>query len=347
MDNHEWLARPENRPSAIGWSTPSPVPEVSLPTIAAKARAVADRFERSAETPASRSAATALRAFAIGVESIPGAAGRLSAWQTGFVEHLRENLGRLDPAPIDVAALPRQVRSHYASDDGDFALYIYPVQDLWDQSNLAAFVGEIDRRLETVPGAPRATGIAPNIFHTTGAVERAFYTATGLALGLIVILIAIDFRRPLPTLLALSVLALGLPMLIGLMGLLGVSWNFANFFGLPILIGAGHEYGVFLVHRALEARTDQADRGHAVVWRGWDVSDRALLLCAFATCASFGYFWAVGHHEGLRSLGLVMALGIACIYLAAVLTLRPLLRFWVSRGATSPAARGPVAPRPG
>ena len=67
---------------------------------------------------------------------------------------------------------------------------------------------------------------------------------------------------------AISVLGFGLPMLLGLMVLLDraaargwlqwldleeMSWNFANFFALPILIGAGHEYGVFMVHRYREA----------------------------------------------------------------------------------------------
>jgi len=33
----------------------------------------------------------------------------------------------------------------------------------------------------------------------------------------------------------------------------------------------------------------------------------------------------MGHHQGLRSLGLVMAMGIASIYLSAVVVLRPVL----------------------
>jgi predicted RND superfamily exporter protein len=102
--------------------------------------------------------------------------------------------------------------------------------------------------------------------------------------------------------------------------LIGVDWNFANFFGLPILIGAGHEYGVFMVHRYREACHDERRP-----WRRWDVSDRALLLCAYVTCSSFGFFWALAHHGGLRSLGAVMALGTACIYLSALMVLRPLL----------------------
>jgi len=107
-------------------------------------------------------------------------------------------------------------------------------------------------------------------------------------------------------------------MLIGLMGLFNIKWNFANFFGLPILIGAGHEYGVFMMHRYREVLHDPRR-----VWLSWDVSDRALLLCAFVTTSSFAFFWALGHHEGLKSLGLVMALGTACIYLAAILVVRP------------------------
>jgi predicted RND superfamily exporter protein len=115
-------------------------------------------------------------------------------------------------------------------------------------------------------------------------------------------------------------------MLVALMGLFHVDWNFANFFGLPILIGAGHEYGVFLVHRYREAINDPRR-----VWRRWDVSDRALALCAYVTCSSFGFFFVLAHHRGLRSLGLVMALGTACIYLAAVAVLRPLLLWRLAR----------------
>src|SRR3712207_8556299 len=46
--------------------------------------------------------------------------------------------------------------------------------------------------------------------------------------------------------------------------------------------------------------------------RRGDASDRALLLCAYVTCSSFGFFWWFADHRGLRSLGLVMALGTLC-----------------------------------
>jgi predicted RND superfamily exporter protein len=114
------------------------------------------------------------------------------------------------------------------------------------------------------------------------------------------------------------------------------SWNFANFFALPILIGAGHEYGVFMVHRYRETMHDPRR-----VWRTWDVSDRALLLCGIVTSASFGFLIAAKHH-GLASLGWVMCVGTACIYLATLLVLRPILQWRIKHKgvyyAVSPAA---------
>jgi predicted RND superfamily exporter protein len=88
-----------------------------------------------------------------------------------------------------------------------------------------------------------------------------------------------------------------------------------------------------MVHRYNEAKRDPHRR-----WRAWDVSDKALLLCGYVTSVSFGFFWLLGHHEGLKSLGLVMALGTTCIYFATLCVLRPLLLWQL--GHRSTAARG-------
>src|SRR6202012_2010732 len=124
-----------------------------------------------------------------------------------------------------------------------------------------------------------------DIYHTTSAIERAFLLATAYALALIFILVLLDLKNLLHTLIAISVLALGLPMLLAFMGYFDVSWNFANFFGLPILIGAGHEYGVFMVHRYKEAVADPRR-----VWLRRVPADRARRLGAFVsgTCFALG-----------------------------------------------------------
>lgn len=325
-DNYDWLKQHERDVPNMAWIAPRPIQPGDLQRLAGKARALAARLKTIGATssqPASfTSAAAELELFAGQLLKTPAKEGaaRLSTWQDIFVRQLKNVLAPFRPAPIDPATIPSTLRDHLIGKDGAFALYINPKKDLWIQSNLAGFVNEVEAAVSNVPGAPPVTGIAINVYHSTSSIEKSFYHATGYALGLIFVLVFVDLRDIRQTLLAISVLAMGLPMLIALMGLLDISWNFANFFGLPILIGAGHEYGVFMVHRYNEALSDPR-RG----WGKWDVSDRALLACGYVTTASFGFFWALAHHQGLRSLGLVMALGIGCIYLATLCMLRPLL----------------------
>jgi hypothetical protein len=324
-DNYDYLTDPRNQLPRVEWSTPAAVTPADLPRIAAKATALADRV--AAAFPGSP-AATALKRFAETIQSPAHPdpiASRLSEWQVAFIGQLHGLYDGMTPPPPDIRKLPDELRSHLISKDGDYALYITPKADLWKQENLEPFVRDLDERISKIPGLS-VTGVAPNIYHTTGAIRIAFYKATGYALALIFILVLIDLRNIGQTLMAVSVLALGLPMLVALMGLFHVDWNFANFFALPILIGAGHEYGVFLVHRYREAASDPRR-----AWRKRDASDRALFLCAFITSSSFGFFWALGHHRGLMSLGWVMAMGTACIYLAAVWVVRPMLLWKLGR----------------
>jgi hypothetical protein len=345
-DNFEWLRDHASELPEVKWAGPAPVQPADLPQIAAKARALADHFARAAKASTSPAAfadaARALTTFAARLDGATGdkaaavaVAARLTEWERAFVRQLRDMLAMFRPGPPDLTRLPPELKGHYVGLDGSYALYIYPRENLWDQAHLAAFATDVEARVAPVPGDRTVTGIAISMFHTTSIIQASFYKATFYALGLIFILVLIDLRRIGQTLFAISVLAVGLPMLVALMGLFGVDWNFANFFGLPILIGAGHEYGVFLVHRYREAVRDPRR-----VWRRWDVSDRALLLCAYVTTSSFGFFWALAHHRGLRSLGFVMALGTVCIYLAAVLVLRPLL-LWrlATRGRRATARR--------
>jgi predicted RND superfamily exporter protein len=327
-DNYDWLKQHEREMPSVKWADPQPIAADDIPRLATKARALADRYRNAAAGSTTQPAvfdetAKAIDAFATTLASGDHAAqaARLTEWQRVFIGHLKDMLAPFHPPPLEIDKLPATLREHLVgSTTGRFALYINPRDDLWVQSNLKQFVHDVERGDATVPNAPPVTGIAVNIYHSTSSIQRSFYHATAYALALIFVLVLIDLRDIPQTILAISVLAMGLPMLVALMGLFDVSWNFANFFGLPILIGAGHEYGVFMVHRYNEAVSDQRR-----CWERWDVSDRALLLCAFVTCASFGFFWALGHHQGLKSLGLVMALGIGCIYLATVCMLRPML----------------------
>jgi uncharacterized protein len=335
-DNAKWLAAHADQLPTINWSPPNDLQAADMSGLAVKARNLANQFappkaKAPAPSPIAIAAATSLRQFADLCQAsskvdAAATASRLTQWQDVFIQELQDLLGQFHPMPLNLQTLPKDLHGHLVSDDGVYAMYIYPKKDLWVRSDLVQFVKEVEAAVKTVPGASPPTGIAVNVVHTTQSIHNAFFKATFYALGLIFILVLIDFRRIMPTLAAISVLGLGLPMLLAVMGYWGVDWNFANFFGLPILIGAGHEYGVFMVHRYQEAK--QYPRR---VWRRWDPSDRALLLCAYITTSSFGFFWLLARHQGLKSLGLVMTLGTICIYLSALIVLRPILRWSLER----------------
>lgn len=325
-DNAAHLA--DNPLAAITWTPPTPLQPDDIPALRIRALQAADSYQQAAETmDDSRrdlviAAAAALRDFADALADTPPdrAAAALTTWQEEFIRSSRAVIERFDPVDLDMRTLPHALRAHYADTDRRLALYVYPAADLWNDANLTTFVEDVERRLAPLGDRVTVTGIASNIYHTTRSIRSSFLWATGYALAFILLIVLVDLRSLRLTLAATSVLALGLPMLVAIMSAFGVSWNFANFFALPIIIGAGHEYGVFLVHRYKEAR-DNPNRA----WVGWDSADRALLLCAFVTFSSFGFLGVLAHHQGLRSLGIVMAVGTACIYAATLTVLRPIL----------------------
>jgi predicted RND superfamily exporter protein len=356
INKQAWMST-HNAPLArINWQEPGPVNAGDVAAAARALESIPSAWDKS--DPSLRGLVEQTAAKIRSAEKDPEILARFNAWERAFWSELRANASRMLPPKLDLNTLPQTVRDHYVSfrrgasepmSELDaaagqtqarptYALYILPREDLWHEGKLEAFVSEIEQREHSINPPFSVTGIAVQLLYSTREIHRAFMLSTLYALALIFILVLLDLRKITQTLLAISVLALGLPMLLFVMWLwravplfhgqtleaitgLPSSWNFANFFGLPILIGAGHEYGVFMVHRYRETLHDPRR-----VWARWDVSDRALLLCAIVTSCSFG-FLMLAQHRGLASLGWVMAVGSACIYLATILVLRPLLHW--------------------
>ncbi len=315
----------------IHWHDPAPVTPANLDSIATAAGALAQVWSKaishSAASPRATAAVATLRRLTVLLTSATTHrrsyyARRLSLWQLYFKNSLQHVAAMLTPGTLQIAHLPAQVLRYFLSVNGEYALYIHPRFNLWRQARLRQFVVTVQGTTEhpgLVPARMDLTGIAIQLYHSTESIRAAFMQTTVLALLIVIFLVYMDLGSLGRTVVTVSVLALGLPMLVGVMGLLGLKWNFANFFAMPILIGAGHEYGVFMMHRYREA-----EHNPRRIWRFWDVSERALLMCAFVTCSSFG-FLGLSRDRGIASLGIIMALGIACIYLSAVFVVRPLL----------------------
>jgi predicted RND superfamily exporter protein len=117
-------------------------------------------------------------------------------------------------------------------------------------------------------------------------------------------------------------LSIGLLWTFGLMGLLDVPFNLANFFSVPIILGLGVAGSVQILHRYHEGGPTRLSLG---------ATRRAVVLSSLTTIVGFGAL-LIAHHRGLRSLGLAMTLGMTACMLASLVILPAMLALLERRG---------------
>ena len=120
------------------------------------------------------------------------------------------------------------------------------------------------------------------------------------------------FRRATEILLGVAVLLMSGLCLLAIMALAGWSWNLLNLMALPLMLGTGVDYTIFI---QLALRRHGGDL--VVVRRS---IGRALLLCGGTAIAGFGSL-AWSSNPGMASLGKVCAVGIGANVLIAVFLL--------------------------
>lgn len=135
---------------------------------------------------------------------------------------------------------------------------------------------------------------------------------------LVLVALLLAFRRPLEICLALAVLLVSGACLLSIMRVSGGSWNLLNLMAIPLILGTGVDYSLFML---LALRRHGGDLAIAYASVG-----RALLLCGGTAIAGFGSL-GLSSNAGMASLGQVCAIGIACNMLIAIFLLP---RWWQS-----------------
>jgi uncharacterized protein len=120
------------------------------------------------------------------------------------------------------------------------------------------------------------------------------------------------FRRPTEILLGMAVLALGGLCLLATMALAGWSWNLLNLMAVPLILGTGVDYTLFIQLALRRHGGDLATVRRSV--------GRALLLCGGTAMAGFGSL-GCSSNPGMASLGRVCAIGIGANMLISVFLL--------------------------
>jgi len=218
--------------------------------------------------------------------------------------------GVADPEPPTLDDLPTSLVERFVGSNGRHLLKIYGRGDLWNFAALERFVGEV-RSVD-----PRATGNPLQAYEASLEMKRSYEQAAVYAFIVIVAVLWIDFGSILHACLAALPLALGMLQALGLMGLLGIDLNPANLIGVPLIFGIAVDYGVHIVHDALERRGP---------YRMSASTANSVFVGAVTTILGFGALM-IASHRGLESLGRVLTIGITSCTLTSLVILPAVLR---------------------
>ncbi len=187
-------------------------------------------------------------------------------------------------------------------------MYLYPSNGVWGRNvpdDLMA-LGHSSPHL-TLTGVNLVSAVLRTI------VRNDAIRSTILGFALVLLLLSIGFRSIRRALLIFVPFLAGCVGMLGLMSLLGLSFNFMNVFVGLMLVGVGTDYGIYMIQRYLENPYEftihAPDTGKAVV------------MAAMTSIVGYGSF-ALSHYPGLKSIGYASTFGIGLSGLAAI-TLLP------------------------
>jgi len=140
-----------------------------------------------------------------------------------------------------------------------------------------------------------------------------------LSLIAVFLLIWLDLRNIKYTLLTLMPVLSGVVLMIGVMSLLNIDFNFFNMVVMPVVIGIGIDGGVHFFHRFQEKKYDHI--GDIMTSTGGSI-----MMTTLTTMAGFsGMIFA--HHHGLASVGITANIGLVACLIATVVIFPALLRY--------------------
>ncbi len=235
----------------------------------------------------------------------PGVMERLSRALVGNLdEALMPLKNALSPQKVTIDNLPEDILASWIAADGRYRVQIYPRGDARDIHVIENFV----KAVRAV--APDAIGPPVIIYETGRIVTDAFERAATLALVSITILLFVVLRRIGDVIRVLTPLLLAALFTLATCAATGLSLNFANIIGLPLLLGVGVTFPIYMVS----------------AWRdGEDMlltspAARAVIFSALTTAGAFGSL-ALSGHPGTAGLGILLSMALAFTLLMTLIVL--------------------------
>lgn len=220
---------------------------------------------------------------------------------------VRENLERIHSTPLSLLTpedLPRGLRHLIGADGDNHRLLLFASGNVWDLREVNALKAQVMEAVE-VPVAGEYLGMA-----SLYDVIKRDMPVVAIGAGILVLLgTMLDLRKPMRALGAMSVLFMGMIWAGGAVAMAGVKLSIVNIVGIPILLGLGVDVVIHLLHRLAEEGPGKVMK--ALTTTGW-----AAGLSAATTVLSFASL-AVATNRGIRSLGMLVLVGLTSVTLFA------------------------------
>ena len=251
---------------------------------------------------------------------------RQSLLETGFrpefyAEYLKSLPAILRPErPLAVADLKAAGLGHFIDryvreDDGGgvkSVTYLFPTAPEAKRVAPPALVKALDRPSQGI----EITGVNVASSELKRIFSRDAWRAVILGIILVTVLLWMDFRSLWLTALANVQLLLGVVWMLGCMRLLGIKMNFVNAFVTSMILGVGIDYGIHIIHRISQEGLSN--------FEGLMETGKAVVMAALTNVAGFGTI-GLSNYPGLRSMGIVAAIGSVTCLVTALTTLPALL----------------------
>jgi len=262
-----------------------------------------------------RDAITNLRkaALAGGPAAVAVHGAKLAVYQQALFNDLRDTFQLLQEQdtsrPVQVDDLPPALHHRFVGVHGKFLIQVYPKEDVWQRAPQERFISE----LRTID--PNVTGTPVQLYEYETLLRNSYIKAAWYSLAAIALMVLFHFRSLSAVVLSLIPVAIGTLWLAGIMGFAGIPVNLANIMTLPLVIGIGVTNGIHILNRYAEEGTPD------ILSRS---TGKAVLVSGLTAIAGFGSL-ILAKHQGIYSLGCMMATGIATCMIAALTFLPALL----------------------
>jgi predicted exporter/lauroyl/myristoyl acyltransferase len=205
--------------------------------------------------------------------------------------------------------------------------FLYPTAQNVDARALAAGGGPLPEGVWLSSWSLLGQGVLDEVKHNLWKVVPPM-------IGLVLLSLWLAFGRLAEICLSLGTLLLSGLCLLAMMRIVGWSWNVLNLMALPLILGTGVDYSLFMQLALRRHGGSLAAARHSV--------GRALWLCGGAAVAGFGSL-GFSSNAGMASLGQICAVGLAGNMLISIFLLPIWWKMLVGRKQVT-AAEAPPAP---